>query len=395
MKVVFFDFIHRYGGGPQLAADTMVRLSRHYEVTVIDPYGQSEPYIQKLRDGGVKVHILMPESRFIFLGSPRNPVKRLWRLFLSLPHYLRLRRRLVEMIRAIGPDVIWTNTKPGFKFLTLCGGLDDILLTTEIIGCHPASYYDDGIGHKMKKRLDLVMAISTETGKQLEAAGFDPEKIHVVYDTIDFEETLRKSRQPLEAPLPGQGRHPAILVPATLIPKKGQDTAIKAVARLKAQGLEPVLWLAGDVVGLDNSYEVYLKQLAAKLHVVENVHFLGWRSDVPAILLQADMMVLPTHEEGFGHVILEAMLLKRPALATPVGGIMDSIYNGLNGLNFAVADDERLAEQILKVYNNPSLAERIVESGYKTVTERFTPEAHTAKVMEGLERMSKSKKEFV
>ena len=387
MKLVFFDFAIHYGGGPQLAADTMVRLSRHYDVEVIDAYGQCEPYIRKLRNGGVKVHILMPESRFIFLGSPWNPLKRLFQLFRTLPHYIQLHRRLVETVRQIQPDVIWVNSKTSFKFLNVGWSLKDVPMTMEIIGCHPVSYYNDSVGRKMKKRLSLAMAISTETGKQIESAGFDPKKVHVVYDTIDFEETLRRSGEPLESPLPGMGRRPAILVPATLIPKKGQDTAIKAVARLKADGLDPVLWLAGDVVGQDNSYEVYLKDLTARLGLTENVYFLGWRNDVPAMMMQADMVVLPTHEEGFGHVILEAMLLRRPALATPVGGIMDSIYNGLNGLHFPVQDDKRLAEQIVRIHNDPVLVGRLVENGYKTVTERFTPEAHTAKIIEGFERI--------
>ena len=394
MKLVFFDFIIRYGGGPQLAADTMLRLSRRYEVEVVDPYGQSEPYIQKLRNGGVPVHILMPESRFIFLGSSKNPLKRLWRFCQSLPHYLRLRRRLVKKLRQIRPDVIWTNTKPGFRFLNMGWGLGKIPMTTEIIGCHPARYYDDSVGRKMKRRLGLVMAISTETGRQLEAAGFDPKRIHVIFDTIDFDETLRRSRQPLDGPLPGAGQHPAILVPATLIPKKGQDTAIKAVARLKAAGLDPVLWLAGDVVGKDHSYEDYLKNLTQQLNLTDCVHFLGWRHDVPAIMMNADMVVLPTHEEGFGHVILEAMLLKRPALATPVGGILDSIRPDDNGLLFPVQDDQRLAEQILRVHQDSALAHRIIENGYKTVTERFTPEAHTAKIVEGFGRIFSKQEEL-
>lgn len=392
MKIVFFDFIIRYGGGPQLAADTMLRLSRLYEVEVVDPYGQSEPYIKKLRDGGVTVHVLMPESRFIFLGSSKNPVKRLWRFCRSLPHYLRLHHRLVKTLRRIKPDLIWTNTKPGFRFMNMGRGLDAIPMTTEIIGCHPARYYQDSVGRKMKRRLGLVMAISTETGRQLEAAGFDPERIHVIYDTIDFDETLRRSRQPLDKPLPGAGKHPAILVPATLIPKKGQDTAIKAVARLKAAGLDPVLWLAGDIVGEDHSYGDYLKTLTEQLNLTDRVHFLGWRHDVPAIMMNADMVVLPTHEEGFGHVILEAMLLKRPALATPVGGIKDSICDGENGLLFPVQDDQRLAEQILRVHRDPALTPRIIENGYKTVTERFTPEAHTAKIVEGFEHMFQNRK---
>jgi glycosyltransferase involved in cell wall biosynthesis len=262
-------------------------------------------------------------------------------------------------------------------------------MTMEVIGCQPAAYYCDLVGRKMQKRLALVMAISTETAMQLEAAGFKREKIQVVYDTIDFEETLERSLQPLAAPLPGFGKHPAILVPATLIPKKGHDTAIQSVARLRAEGLEPVLWLAGDVVGEDFSYEQYLKEMVNRLGLTETVFFLGWRNDVPAIMKQADMIVLPTHEEGFGHVILEAMLLKRPALATPVGGIKDSIQDEINGLLFPVGDDKRLSEQILRIYRDKALRQRILENGYKTVTERFTPEAHTARIIEGLERIQR------
>lgn len=392
MKLVFFDFIIRYGGGPQLAADTMLRLSRLYEVQVVDPYGQSEPYITKLRNGGVPVHILMPESRFIFLGSPKNPLKRLWRFCRSLPHYLRLRHRLVKTLRQIRPDVIWTNTKPGFRFLNMGWGLNRFPMTMEIIGCHPASYFHDSVGRMMKQRLSLVMAISTETGRQLESAGFDPGRIHVIFDTIDFDETLHRSRQPLDTPLPGIGKHPAILVPATLIPKKGHDTAIKAISHLKEAGLDPVLWLAGDVVGEDHSYEVYLKTLTQQLNLTNSVHFLGWRKDVPAIMMNADMVVLPTHEEGFGHVILEAMLLKRPALATPVGGILDSIADNQNGLLFPVQDDKRLTEQILRIHTDSALVHRITENGYKTVTEQFSPQAHTAKIVEGFDRMFSHRK---
>jgi glycosyltransferase involved in cell wall biosynthesis len=66
---------------------------------------------------------------------------------------------------------------------------------------------------------------------------------------------------------------------------------------------------------------------------------------------------------------------------------MDSIYNGLNGLHFPVQDDERLAGQIVRIHTDPALVGRLVENGYKTITERFTPEAHTAKIIEGFERI--------
>jgi len=74
-----------------------------------------------------------------------------------------------------------------------------------------------------------------------------------------------------------------------------------------------------------------------------------------------------------------------------VGGIMDSIYNGLNGLLFPVQDDERLAEQIIRIQKDPSLARRIIDNGFKTVTERFTPQAHTERCLESLKKIAVGK----
>jgi glycosyltransferase involved in cell wall biosynthesis len=134
----------------------------------------------------------------------------------------------------------------------------------------------------------------------------------------------------------------------------------------------------------DKSYLEYLQNLAENLGVSQNVYFLGWRDDVPAIMVQADIVVLPSHEEGFGHVVLEAMLLKRPAVAAHVGGIKDSIQDGMNGLNFPVGDDKALASCIKKIVTDRELANKLIQNGYKTVTETFSPENHTRRFIEGL-----------
>jgi len=210
--------------------------------------------------------------------------------------------------------------------------------------------------------------------------GIKKDRIHIVFDTIDMDDTLKRSTEALEGPLPGLERHPRIVLPARLVRAKGHHTAIKAIAQLKSEGLEPTLWFAGDVPVDDQSYHKYLQNLAKKLKVSEDVHFLGWRNDVPAIMSRADIVVLPTHLEGFGHVILEAMLLRRPIVATCVGGIKDSIENGINGLIFPVDDYIVLAEQLKRLCADSELVKRLTDNGFKTVTERFNPEAHTNKV---------------
>jgi glycosyltransferase involved in cell wall biosynthesis len=78
------------------------------------------------------------------------------------------------------------------------------------------------------------------------------------------------------------------------------------------------------------------------------------------------------------------MLLRRPVVATPVGGIKDLIRDGYNGFFFPVRDYKTLADKIEMIYRDSRLAEKLVENGYKTATERFSPGAHTRRITNAL-----------
>ena len=392
MKVVFFDFVIHFGGGPQLAADTVTRLAARpdIDIEVIDAYGACEPYLSRLAEAGVKVHILVPETSRVVIGYQNKRFVRLIRLFHALPDFWRLRRRLIRTVRQIDPDVIWSNSPKGMAFLGTSLSLLRYPLVREYIGCPPAEEmlrYDRWL---MRRRAQVIMAISTETGRQLQRAGVPAEKIEVVYDTIDVQDTLRRAREPLEAPLPDLDKHPRVVVAGTLLPKKGQDTAIRAMVRLKAAGHDPTLWLAGDVIGNDDSYFRRLKQLACDGGVSQSVHFLGWRHDVPAIMAHADVVVHPSHQEGFCHAILEAMLLERPVVASPVGGIQDSIQDGQTGFLVPVGDDALMADRIRRLMADAELVAEMTKCAYKVAAERFAPEHHTEKVLASLTRATRT-----
>jgi glycosyltransferase involved in cell wall biosynthesis len=377
MKIVFFDFVIHFGGGPQLVADTAARLSVEHTVEIIDVYGVCEEYLKMLACAGIKVHVMVPEAKNVYIGSKNRKFIRFWRMLCQLPVFWKLRRRLIKKICEINPDVIWTNNKWPLLLIGSSFQLRHYPVAMEVIG-GPDAPSIKGYGKWLTKhRLSVVMAICSEAARQLHIIGVPKDKVQVVFDTIDFKSTIEKSKNVMETSLPFLEGRPRVLVPATLIPAKGQDAAIRAIARLKAEGMEPVLWLAGDVIVNDYTYYDYLKKMIGDLRLTKNVHFLGWRTDVPAIMLQADMIVLPTHSEGFGHVILEAMLLRRPVIATPVGGIKDSIDDGTNGLLFPINDDKTLAARIKLLYTDTQLSAKVVENGYRTATERFNPENHT------------------
>lgn len=384
MKIVLFDFFIHFGGATQLAAGTIKRLAVDNEVEVVDVYGVCQEYLKTLEDADIRTHVLVPEVQNVIIGYRNNKVRRLWELIRRIPLFWQLRKRLIRKILEINPDVIWTTSRHALLFLMLSPSLNR----------YPAVMYDCGYREAaairgwrrlvMKRRAAVLMTSSTATAKQLQLAGIKAERIRVVFETIDFADTLEKSKAALEGPLPGLEGCPRILVPATLLRTKGQHTAIKAIGHLKSQGMNPTLWLAGDVVGNDYSYLEYLKDLAGELGVSENVYFLGWRHDIPAVMVQSDIVVLPTHTEGFGRVTLEAMLLRRPAVTTPVGGMKDSIQDGQDGLFFPVDDDEALARYLVRLATDSQFSAELIENGYKTATEKFNPEIHTERVRAAL-----------
>ena len=74
-----------------------------------------------------------------------------------------------------------------------------------------------------------------------------------------------------------------------------------------------------------------LAQIAAELKIAHRVVFTGRREDVPAITAALDVAVLPSYREAQGLTLLEAMALGRPVVASNVGGIPETIEDGVTG----------------------------------------------------------------
>ncbi|MFA6174994.1 MAG: glycosyltransferase family 4 protein [Phycisphaerae bacterium] len=391
MKIVFFDVMIHFGGATQLALDTSIRLAEDNDVVVIDAYGICREYLEQLTQKAIPFYILAPDVKMHSTGSYDNKLKRGYKLLCRIPDFWQIRKKLLKKVLEIKPDVIWTTSENALMFLSLDPRFFRYPVSMYVCGCQDAHTVSRWRTWFRNNRTDGLMAISSETARQLKIGGAREDNIKVVFDTIDFEQTIKLAQQPLNAPLPGIG-NPKILLPATLIRTKGQHAAIEAVKLLKEQGFNPVLWLAGDVVGDDHSYLNSLKKQIEDSGLTENIHFLGWRYDIPAIMSQKPIVILPSHTEGFGHVILEAMLLWCPVAATPVGGILDSICDNVNGLFFGIDDAVEMANCIEKLTNDDMLVQRLTEQGYKTVTQRFNPPAHTHRVFDALSSIVEPKK---
>lgn len=172
--------------------------------------------------------------------------------------------------------------------------------------------------------------------------------------------------------------------------KRDKEKTILFVGRLvKRKGVNYLIWALKEVlkeikvkliiVG-DGSERKNLENLIKELEINDYIEFKGFVSDqeLAYYYQNCDLFVLPAiidekgDTEGLGVVLLEAMVYRKPVIASAVGGILDIIRNYENGILVPEKNPKILAEKILEVLKNDRLAERLGEKGYQFVKENFS-----------------------
>lgn len=129
-----------------------------------------------------------------------------------------------------------------------------------------------------------------------------------------------------------------------------------------------------------------LKKESQGLGMAETIVFAGLRRDIERMYAAMDVFVLPSYNEGMPTVLLEAMAMARPVIATPVGGIPEIINNGENGMLVPVSDHVAVAEVFETLFNNRSLMHEMGLKGRETVVKGFSETAmagHFERILQG------------
>jgi glycosyltransferase involved in cell wall biosynthesis len=153
---------------------------------------------------------------------------------------------------------------------------------------------------------------------------------------------------------------------------KGQRELLQAFALARVQQPQLRLMIVGeDVDGPNGAYVRELKQLALQLEVADAVTFTGGRRDIARVMAACDVFTLPSFEEPFGLVFLEAMAMKRPVVAIDNGGTPEVVDNGQSGLLSPPWDIPALAANIVKLAGDSELRRRLGEHGRERVLSYF------------------------
>jgi glycosyltransferase involved in cell wall biosynthesis len=213
---------------------------------------------------------------------------------------------------------------------------------------------------------DVHVAISAGlAGYLAESEGFDAASFEVVHYGIEA--------GPEPAPLPGV---PRLAIVGRLIPIKGHDVLLRAVARARERLSGLTLEIAGD-----GELGPELRATATQLGLGDAVSFLGRVAPVAPVLERAEVVVVPSFGEGFGMVALEAMERGRPVIASDVGGLPEIVDEGRTGLLVPPGDVEALARAIAELAADPARSAEMGAAGRARALAEFSQERCTDRIV--------------
>jgi glycosyltransferase involved in cell wall biosynthesis len=145
-----------------------------------------------------------------------------------------------------------------------------------------------------------------------------------------------------------------------LVPRKNYPAAIRAIA--KAGNPKLHYMICGRGPELEN-----LQNLSKELGVENQIHFLGFRTDVKELLTGADIFLFTTRQEGLPRSMMEAMASGLPCVASAIRGNVDLIENGVNGFVCATEDVDGYADAIAKIVADPELREQMRQNNLEKI----------------------------
>jgi glycosyltransferase involved in cell wall biosynthesis len=159
-----------------------------------------------------------------------------------------------------------------------------------------------------------------------------------------------------------------------LEPWKGQEVFLRAAACLaEAHPQARFAVVGGAILGSEGSYPDDLRRLAVSLGLSDRVHFTGHQADVYPWYDALDVVVHASFDEPFGLVLVEAMALGKPLVATAAGGPLEIVEDGVSGLLIPPGDPERLAQAVDPVLRDSALASYLSQ-GAAERAKQFTEE---------------------
>lgn len=273
-------------------------------------------------------------------------------------------RRLRRMLRRLQIDVVHAHTAHAVALAALA----TVRTRVPFVASRRVDFHlsNNPLSRWKYRRATAIVAISDAVRDILVSDGIPRERVDVVNSGVDLsrdiapasDETLRALGIPDGAPL-------AVQV-AQFVGHKDPVNFVRAVAA--ARRLVPELH--GLMVG-DGPLRPEVERAVAEAGAAGFVHLAGYRTDADQLMAAATVAMLSSREEGMGSVLLDALALGKPVVATRAGGIPEVVEDEACGLLAPVADPEALGAALARLLHDRALFDRLAD-GARRRADRFS-----------------------
>lgn len=386
MRVLLLDTGNEWGGGTNSMFELLKRINRNqFDITAL--------FYTNYRKG--EASDLQTELAAINIPLKILPIKKqpLWAKFLKevargilcfsptlrkkAIHHIEMAWRIqpraeqiAQVIRENNFGLLYLNNQPSSN---LEGYLAAAMTATPTVQhCRIAATLAPQEARIVNRVASKIICVSKGVMNSLTKHGVRPDLCCVVYNAIDGKQVL-----PEPVILPPAGQHKLVIGSVgSLIKRKANSHLLQAVARLKKNCAIPLhIVLVGE--GPDREA---LTDIVNKLGLQEDVTFAGFQNTPISWMAAMDIVVLASANEGLPRVILEAMLLAKPVVASDIVGSNELVANNQSGFLYPYGDIEKLTTSLKKLIEEDTLRNQFGKIGRRIVLEKFTIENYVANV---------------
>jgi glycosyltransferase involved in cell wall biosynthesis len=297
----------------------------------------------------------------------------------SLSTLWKLAKQVAQISKQF--DLIHANNQKGFIVAAIArflGGAPVVWHLHDILTAKIFSKLNRTIAVTLANRFaSRVIVNSIATGDAFRAVGGKPDLVRVVYNGFSLEPFQNVSPDriaTIRAEL-GVGDRPLLGIFSRISYWKGQHVLLEAIADLA----NIHVMLVGEPLFGEVEYADHLKRMVLDQKFGDRVHWLGFRSDIPALMAACTIVVhTSTEPEPFGRVIVEGQLSQRPVIATAAGGALELIADGKTGWLVPPDDADALRQVIASLLANPETTAAIAQQGYEHARKTFALDVQIA-----------------